>query len=199
MKPAKTLHLLAILALMGPTAAWAATISLTPSATTVVEGSSAVFDLVMDFTGEPTLGGSIDIALTGPIAFAGFTPSAFYNGLNTDPGGETDFTGFDAVTADTPGGFQIHFGDFDGLSGVENLGQITVDALAVGVGNVDLAANSLWGPFVSSVTFVEQPVTYSGAEITVTAIPLPPALALYAGALLVLGRFRAKHAVASTI
>lgn len=145
-------------------ASQAASIYLTPASSTVsLASGSASFELFMDFTGTPTVGGGIDLDLTGPISIDTFTPSAYFTG-STD----SSFSGFGTAAADAD--FEIHFGNFAGLSGLNKLGDLTVNLGGIGLGNIALAINQTYGSFYGTDS-LEQAVTLSGAEVNV--VPLP--------------------------
>jgi hypothetical protein len=156
----------------------AASVYLTPASTTVaLSDGAAAFELYMDFTGEPTVGGGLDVDTNGAVAFNSFIPSSYFLDI-ADP----SFSGFGTVLADND--YEIHFGDFFGLSGINHLGTITVDLLNTGTGSIDLAINSMWGDFYQATgSFGQQSVTLSGASINVTTVPLPASVWLLFGGL----------------
>ncbi|MAF83334.1 MAG: VPLPA-CTERM sorting domain-containing protein [Gammaproteobacteria bacterium] len=160
----------------------AASVSLTPALSTGNVGGSATLELFMDFTGDPTLGGGIDLALSGPISWGGFTPSAYFSAL------DEAFSDHGFVAADAD--YEIHFGSFGGLDGNHKLGDITVDLLGIGTGTIAMAINNLAGSFLSASTFSTQEVILSGAEIQVNTVPVPAAVWLFGSALGLLGGFR---------
>jgi len=169
-------------ALLSPLNAFAVSIMLSPAVTTAAPGSTVDLDVLFDFSADPTIGGSVDFAFSGPIAFQSFAPSAAF--LAADP----SFSGFGQGFADTPNGFALFVGDFFGIGGTGTLGTITIStAMLTGVGNVDLAINSLFGPFLSATTFTEQTATLTGAQIIVSAVPLPAGIWLFFSALTLLG------------
>lgn len=184
-------QLAASAALLGLSAgAQAASIYLLPSNATVsINETTATLELFMDFTGDPTLGGGIDLDLSGPISLLSFTPSDYFNALNTDALGDTDFTGFGTASADAD--FEIHFGSFAGLSGVNKLGDITVSLDGAGLGTIALAINSLYGDFFSTQGGL-QDVTLAGATLQV--VPVPAAAWFFVSALGVLGGVRLRRA-----
>ena len=61
----------------------AASVSITPTLSSGNVGHNATLELFMDFTGDPTLGGGIDLALSGPISWVSFTPSAYFSALDS--------------------------------------------------------------------------------------------------------------------
>lgn len=150
--------------LLAATVSQAASVYLTPASSTLsLASGSTSFDLYMDFTGTPTVGGGIDLDLTGPIAIGTFTPTAYFT-ASTDPA----FTGYGTANADAD--FEIHFGNFAGLSGVNKLGSLTVSLAGLGTGSIALAINQTFGAFYGTDS-LEQSVTLSGAEVNV--VPLP--------------------------
>ncbi len=169
--------------------AQAATISVLPPTVTPTWPADATADLeiVIDFTGEPTVGGGIGLTAAGPISIAGFTPSAFFSGL--DPA----FTGFGFGGAIPAADFEIHFGDFLGISSAESLGFLTVNLAGAGLAGVSVADNTVWGGWPGTVA---GPVTvsFNSAEFLIQPVPLPAAAWLFASALgMVAGLRRRRH------
>ncbi len=160
----------------------AASVSITPTLSSGNVGHNATLELFMDFTGDPTLGGGIDLALSGPISWVSFTPSAYFSAL------DSIFTGHGTVFADAD--YEIHFGDFLGLGGNNKLGNIVVNLSGAGTGSIDIAINSLSGEFQSATTFAPQTVSLNGAEIQINAVPVPAAVWLFGSALGLLGGSR---------
>lgn len=159
----------------------AASVFLTPASVTTNLGAGTVtLELFMDFTGVQTLGGGIDLNATGPITIQSFTPSAYFTGT-ADPA----FTGFGTAQADAD--FEIHFGSFSGLTGLNKLGDLTIGLGGLGLANVGLAINSFYGGFVS-LTGAAQQVTLTGAQINV--VPVPAAVWLFGSAMGLLGWLR---------
>jgi hypothetical protein len=152
--------------------AFGASVYLNPAASTVpLSNGESSFTLMMDFAAnEATLGGSVDFALAGPIALAGFVPSAYFLS-SADPA----FSGFGTDKAD--GALEVHFGNFNGLSGVNALGTLTLSLSGAGDGTIALAPNSFWGDFYG-VNSLPQTVTFSGSSLTVTPVPEPASLLL---------------------
>jgi hypothetical protein len=148
----------------------------------IVPGSTSTsLDVLIDFTADPTVGGGIDLAFSGPIAFTGFTPSAFFNGL------DTTFSGFG--TADADADFEIHFGDFAGVAGPGVLGTLNFSQLDLGA-TVALAINTTFGDFFSAATFDPQVVALNGF----TVVPVPAAVWLFGSALGLLAGVRRSRA-----
>lgn len=164
MFPRQLARILSLALLLGTGSAHAASVFLTPASQLVPPGTSTVtLGLFMDFTGNPTVGGGIDLALSGPISLVSFTPSSFFTGT-ADPA----FSGFGTAQADAD--FEIHFGSFSGLSGQNKLGDLTLSFVGIGTGSVSLAINSFYGDFISTLGNVQQ-VTLTGAQVS--NVPLP--------------------------
>ena len=122
----------------------AASISLSPSVQVLNDAAgTATFDLLMGFAAnEATIGGGIDLDFDGPAVFAGFTPSAYFNGA-ADPA----FSGFGALYADKD--LEIHFGHFNGLSGQNRLGTLTFTYNTPGTTTIALGINTYFGDVYS--------------------------------------------------
>lgn len=145
-------------------AAEAASVYLTPASQSVSAGSGPVtLQLFMDFTGTPTVGGGIDLDFLGPISVGTFTPTTYFTST-ADP----FFTGFGTANADND--FEVHFGNFAGLSGLNKLGDLSVNLLGAGAGQIVMSINSTYGDFYGTDS-LKQTVTLSGADINV--VPLP--------------------------
>lgn len=174
MNPRKTLSwVIALIAVSAMPAAQAASISLTPASSTVaLSNGTTTLELFMDFTNDPTIGGGIDLDLSGPISLGpfAFAPSTYFTTI-PDQG----FSGFGTVNADAD--FEIHFGNFAGLSGANKLGDITVNLLGEGTGNIAIAINTEFGSFFSTSS-VEQLVSLNGAQVN--TVPLPASAWLFA-------------------
>lgn len=169
-----------VLACFVPSLSTAATIALLPPTGPVfLESGTLQLELVMDFDGEPTVGGGLDFLVSGPVAIQAFTPSAWFSTV-PDPA----FTGFGTELADAD--FEIHFGSFDGFSGQESLGLLTFALLDVGEAGVSLAINTRFEGF-TSITAAELPVLLNGTSWTVTRVPAPPAAWLLVTGLAALG------------
>ena len=169
-KKLKSLLAVAMLAGLSMSAAEAAAVYMEPDSQAGIYDpevpSTVSFELWMDFTNEPTIGGGIDLDLQGPISMAEFTPSSYFTDT-ADP----SFTGHGTENADND--YQIHFGNFAGLSGVNKLGDITVNLLGSGLGNISLANNTFYGGFFGT-DFLSIDVDVSDeAAITASAVPAP--------------------------
>ncbi|MEJ0034804.1 MAG: GDSL-type esterase/lipase family protein [Gammaproteobacteria bacterium] len=158
----------------------AASVYLTPVTNTVTPSDGTfTLHLFMDFSSEPTLGGGIDLGFDGAIAFGSFTASEYFAAL--DP----FFSGYSSDPSIADHDLAIWFGDFGGLSGVNELGTIQVSLTGPGTGSVNLFINSLFGSFQSAETFTSQDVELSGAAFNVTnstPVPVPAAFWLLAAA-----------------
>jgi hypothetical protein len=166
--------------------AHAASVSVTPSASSGAEGGTADLNIVMDFSApESTVGGGIDLTFGGGISFNSFAADAFLATL------DSDFTGFGQTDANNPGGFEIHLGDFSGFFGQNTLGVLTVNLDSLGAGTIVMAINNAFGPFFSSIDpFDELVVDLNGADVDVTAVPVPAAVWMFGSALGLLGFVR---------
>lgn len=169
---------LALIAALSVSQAGAASLYLSGPASGVA-GNSLALDLVLDLEGATTLGGGVELSFTGPIAFGGFTPSAFFNSLNTDPSGNTDFTGYGDPAG--PAAFEVFLGNgLDGFSGVNTLGTVAVSLLSNGVGSIGFAPSTTVGPFVTlenqTIPMSYQNGVGSLAVDVSTVVPLPGAL-----------------------
>ena len=145
----------------------AASIYITPSCQDAVGETSISLDLYMDFTGTPSLGGGVDILLSGPLALVDFTPSSYFDSL--DPA----FTGHGQETAGEGAATAIYFGSFGGISGLNLLGSLTLAVTGAGIGQVDIIASVFWGGgfFDLSGSLEPMQVDFLGAEVN--AVPLP--------------------------
>ena len=157
----------AILAGMSMSASQAASVYLLPGSQTVsvLDGTTSV-ELWMDFTGEQTIGGGIDLDFQGPISMGVFTPSSYFSNT-ADP----SFTGHGTALADND--YEIHFGNFAGLDGVNKLGDISVNLLGAGPGTIGLAINNWYGVFYGTDLLIQTVDLSGGADITVTASAVP--------------------------
>ena len=166
-KNLKSMLAVAVLATLSMSASQAATaVYLTPASQDVplLNGTTSV-ELWMDFTGEPTVGGGIDLDFQGPISMGVFTPSSYWT-TSVDP----FFSDYGTENADND--YQIYFGNFGGLSGNNKLGDISVNLLGEGLGTIGLAINSWYGDFYG-IDSELQTVDLSGANINVTASAVP--------------------------
>lgn len=169
----KSILALGVLAGLSVSASEAASVYLSPASQPNIYDPNASasentvsVELWMDFTNEPTIGGGIDLDFQGVISMGVFTPTSYFTNT-ADP----SFTGHG--TADADNDYEIHFGNFAGLSGVNKLGDISVNLLSSGDGSISLAINSFYGVFYGT-NFLSMDVDLSqGAEITASAVPAP--------------------------
>jgi hypothetical protein len=169
----KSILAVGVLAGLSVSASEAASVYLSPASQSNTYNPAALpsentlsVALWMDFTNEPTVGGGIDLDFQGDISMGVFTPTSYFTNT-ADPG----FTGHGAADADND--YEVHFGNFAGLSGVNKLGDISINLLGPGAGSISLAINSLYGGFFGT-NFLSMDVDLSGgAEITASAVPAP--------------------------
>jgi hypothetical protein len=184
MNPRKSIVTIVLIACtLALPAVQAASVYLTPALQTVPStDGTATLELFMDFTGDPTVGGGIDLALSGPISIVSFTPSAYFD-TDTDP----FFSGFGTAEADAD--FEVHFGNFAGLDGLNKLGDLTISLLGGGISSIAMNINSTFGEFFD-IDSAPQVVALSGANINISAVPVPAAIWFFASGLGLLGGFR---------
>lgn len=182
-KNLKSMLAVAVLSGLSISASEAAAVYLTPASQTAsLSSGSVTLELYMDFSGagEQTVGGGIDLDFQGAISMGTFTPTSYFSNT-ADP----FFTGHGTVDADND--YEIHFGNFAGLSGVNKLGDITVNLLGIGIANVNMAINTYYGDFYSTSSQLQN-VVLSGAQINV--VPVPAAVWLFGSALGLMGAVR---------
>ena len=182
-KNLKSMLAVAVLSGLSISASEAAAVYLTPASQTAsLSSGSVTLELYMDFSGagEQTVGGGIDLDFQGAISMGTFTPTSYFSNT-ADP----FFTGHGTVDADND--YEIHFGNFAGLSGVNKLGDITVNLLGIGIANVNMAINSYYGDFYSTSSQLQN-VSLSGAQINV--VPVLAAVWLFGSALGLMGAVR---------
>lgn len=175
----KIRHLCAASALLlAAQGGWAASLFLDPAGTDTPVGDEAALTLMMDFaSNEATIGGGVDIDLTGPLSFVSFVPSAYFTSA-ADPA----FSGHGSTHAD--GDYEVHFGHFNGLSGRHALGVLTVRLEGVGQGHVNLSANSFWGGFYRADDGAAMAPSFAGA---VVPVPEPASVAMLLAGLAAIG------------
>jgi hypothetical protein len=182
-KNLKSVLAVAVLSGLSISASEAAAVYLTPASQTAsLSSGSVTLELYMDFSGagEQTVGGGIDLDFQGAISMGTFTPTSYFT-TTADP----FFTGHGTVDADSD--YEIHFGNFAGLSGVNKLGDLSVNLLGLGVANINMAINSVYGDFYSTGSQLQN-VTLGGAQINV--VPVPAAVWLFGSALGLMGVVR---------
>ena len=133
-------------------------------------GDRITFDLLMNFSDDPTVGGGVDIHYDP--AYLEFVRFDFDSDFRGDP-----FYNRQPIVI--PGGVlsSLSFGDFNGVS-IGKVGMFTFQALERGTSHITLLSDGLPGDlhlvagrFFSAVSFSEQAVSFSGA--TVTVVPEP--------------------------
>jgi hypothetical protein len=175
MKRSFTLASIAALLIVTAAPVHAASIYLSPASSAVSSGP-VILELFADFTDQATVGGGIDFNFGGPVASAGFAPSSWFT-TATDPG----FSGYGTANADQD--YEVHFGNFAGLSGLNKVGDLTLNLNGTGLVQVALAINSVYGDFYPTAGNQPIAVALSGAEVNV--VPLPASMWLLGTALVI--------------
>lgn len=169
------------------TVASAASVSLVPASQSVMVGESLTVLVNFDFRGDPTLGGGVDVFYDPAVLE--FSAFAFGTGAGLDPGynrkpdekkgaGDRALGELDA----------LGFGNFAGLTGPGAVGELSFLAIGPGKVTLELAVNdSVAGGFYSAGSYNPQQVIFVGAEVQVSAVPLPAAGWLVLSALGALG------------
>ena len=164
--------------------------------------SESIFlDLIMDFTGEPTIGGGIDIFFDNftngdQLTFVNYTPSGLGDPdfqRNPNPNG---IGIHDAPTVSTGTGVDklngIAFGDFGGLGGSAVIGTLEFLANTPGSFDFSMACNVLPAGCFFSTGFAPQLPDFNGATVNVSAVPIPAAVWLFGSAIGLIGGMRRK-------
>ena len=135
-------------------------------------GDIVPFDLLMDFSADPTIGGGVDIQFNPDVlTFVSFT---FNPAFPTDPA----FTRQPDVMA---GGAlnSLGFGSFSGLSS-GRVGTFEFQGSGAGTTGIELLGDGrpgdtavVAGQFFSAVNFLTQPVSFNGLSVTVVPVPVP--------------------------
>lgn len=155
----------------------------------VTVGDLVAFELWMDFTGDPTIGGDFNISynnftdgnqlsLVSYFPYLGYDPAALGDSfLTSAPYPDVDNLGGDTMMpAPEPtatGLTGIAFGGFDGLEGPDLIGTLYFTANVEG-GPYTLSAVA-GGGFFSSTSALAQPVLFdnTGASVSVEPSPVP--------------------------
>ncbi len=184
--PSKPLALVFCVYFGAPGAAHAYTITLDPSNLTPVAGSQVTMDVIMDFTGETTAGGGIDINYS-------FTDGTGLRFVRYDAAaGAVDFTSPDglAPTAQSNKLLDLAFGypSASALFGSDlpfdpamTVGTLTFDVLAAGSYTLSVAETAdpggspgFWSSANGSkLSLVSVPLTLDAQAAPVAAVPLP--------------------------
>lgn len=169
-KPASKFSLIAALVvLLSPLASNAASISLNPGLVDGVSNGDVIsFDIVMDFSDNPTLGGGFDIVFdSSALQFESF----FRDPAIGDPSFSRDPDILDGLLESWA------VGSFTGLPNVATLGSVQFSVLSTMGASTFVATRDttgIGGPWISSITFVDIiPVDYFGAEVRRGAGPGP--------------------------
>lgn len=168
--------------LLTATASHAATVSFSDTTASVGLNETFKVDLMMDFTGEATVGGGMDIffdptALSFSTFAFGSTTLVLDPGLSRSP---------DLLPGKLEG---LGFGNFGGIEGPGVIGTLTFQAIAVGSSSLTLASDQLIvGDFISRSTFASQVVDFGSANVNVqlSAVPVPAAAWLFGSGLIAL-------------
>lgn len=163
--------------------AGAATITLMPATQTVTQGDPVTITAHMDFTGEATLGGGFDVFFDPSVlSFVSHT----YNASLGDPLLRRNP---DILTGEING---LSFGDFGGPTGPALVVTLVFNTLSATSTLVSLNVNGADGPdgagepggFLSAIApFGPQAVSFTGAAVNITPVPLPAAGWLMLGGL----------------
>lgn len=143
--------------------------SLTLSAmnSPVTAGSQATFQLWMDFTNDPTLGGGVDVVFGGftngnQLSFASYTPEAL---------GDPALINVPTVSATGDRLESITFGDLtNGVTGPALVGTLVFNTFVAGNYSLSLVDSTVAAGFFSLSTAPQSP-TYTPAALTVDAAP----------------------------
>ena len=186
MKTIQTLRLAAAGAVLGLFAplAQSASVFISPANSIVnLSDGTATLELFMDFSGNPTIGGGVDFAVTGAGTLTEFTPSEWFN---TVP--DEFFSGFRFDRPPADGDLEVHFGSFFGLSGLNKVGDLTISLQSIGDISVAISINSFFGDFFPTTGLDPLQVDLIGANLTV--VPVPAAVWLFLSGLGLLAGFR---------
>ena len=167
---------------------------LSPASSSVdISAGTTTLELYMDFSGVTTQGGGVILDISGPLSFNSFTPSTYFNSLNTSPGDDTDFTGFGTSKKPASAEWEIHFGAFAGITGMNKLGDLTLNLTGVGLGGLTLSESpgTNYGGFVD-LSANPQAVDLLGAQVNV--VPLPATAWLFATGFGLVGFWRRRRA-----
>lgn len=154
----------------GPGIAQASSIYLTPPTRTITPGDAVQFELWMDFTGEPTIGGGVD------VKFDNFTNGnqLTFDSYAPEPFGDPLLISTPVISAGGDALLGITFGDLiDGLEGPARVGTLAFTANSLGNYSFSLRDNVDAGGFFSTSGPLQFPL-YTGASVTIEAAPPPP-------------------------
>lgn len=162
---------------------YASTISLSPQDATPQLGASVSIDLLMDFSDNPTLGGGLDVIYDGTaLDFLSFTFDSTFTSVTDSSFSCPGASGCPSIDQANKV-FNIAFGNFSGLGGPFKVGTLIFNTLTPGTSLLSTAETTgPAGPFVSASTYQPQSVTYLGSSIS--TVPIPAAIYLFASGLL---------------
>lgn len=156
-------YLLLLSVLLSPLTAQAGFINLSPTSAVsdVNDGDTISFDVVMDFTADPTLGGGFDIA---------YDESALQlTGFNRFDVGDPVFGSDPGIFSGLLSGWSFGTANFfAGISGPAILGNVTFQVLTTMGANTSVSTQdtvSTANPFTSSATFSQQLVDFNSVNI----------------------------------
>jgi len=166
------------LLLNSASAVHAASISFSNTSVTAGLGDLITFDVLMDFTGDSTLGGGTDIFYDASIlSYQSFDFSTTTLALDSDFSRSPDVL-FNELEG-------LAFGNFNGLSGPGVVGTLTFQVVALGDATLSMAEtdNALaGGGFISATTYDSQVVSFGTASVS--AVPVPAAIWLFGSGLI---------------
>lgn len=132
---------------------------LAPDTAGGMAGEALSFDVLADFTADPTLGGAFDVTLSGPFE-GSFSWSFASSTIGDDPllrrAPETSNRGLTGIAV----------GSFDGFTGPGVVGTLTLVPSGGGTGTLALGPSDV-SPWVSAVTFDILTPTYGEAALAV--------------------------------
>ena len=147
-------------------------ISLNAVSSPVTVGSQATFELWMDFTGDPTLGGGVDVVFDNFINGNQLS----FNSYNPEALGDSDLINIPVVSASGDRLEGITFGDLtNGLEGPALVGTLLFDTLVAGNYSLSPVNSDVAGGFFS-ISGAEQFPVYNSASLTVDPVPVPAAI-----------------------
>ena len=159
-----------------PAAAASLYLTTTSDTSAVQTGDRLVFDVIADFTGEPTFGGNFDIE---------WDPTALrFEGLNYISIGGVGFDRMPDVEEDRLLGWT--FGAFTGIEGVNTLGQVEFSVLPTMAASTLIDFGCNFG--IEACSFITFPNAGTSIDVArvpthIARVPLPASVFLFVGAL----------------
>jgi len=180
--------------LFGTSVSNAATVTFSNTSIAANLNDIITVDVMMDFTGDPTLGGGLDIfyepSILSFVSFDFGTSDLVLDlGLSRAP---------DVVAPNKLEGLAFS-GGFNGIAGPGTVGTLTFQAVSVGAFTLTMADTTEaldGGRFISATDFfTEQTIAYGTADVSVTGtvVPVPAAVWLFASGLMGLTGVAAKR------